>query len=455
MNQNSRQLLVSYPFLTCFLIGAVFIVLLRLIFSGTGGAILAVLVATAAIGLLGWYYYRSGVKDLLRAGDELYYLGLLFTLVSLSYALVSLFIINPNAVDLEQRTNDLIGSFGIALGSTIVGILARILLQGLEDSVQIPPPPEDKKTILTNLDTTEDLLFLRLQLREAGDAFSHFTRMTLNQAEQTAVHSEQLIEEFNARMNSNLESELDKTVTSWRDVIRETGEQSQKVISDFAQLTQDTFERTGKNWQTLSEKAQTTSLDIQTQLKTSSTILSKMLEHIHTANHSLNNLASSLKITAQEVAMLGNTVTDVTTRLNSSSTEIVDGYEAFKQGTQHHMEQFNARGEDVQGSMSILLDSINSINHSLTAIASNLETAEQHTGNIRDNAANTALELSEHTEHIVNTYEEIRKGAQEQGEVQRHISEMRGLIESLAVHISKLNSSIEQQKIHPFRFWKN
>ena len=67
MNQNSRQFLVSYPFLWCFIIGAVFIVLLRLIFSGTGGAILAVLVATATIGLLGWYYYRSRVKDLIRA----------------------------------------------------------------------------------------------------------------------------------------------------------------------------------------------------------------------------------------------------------------------------------------------------------------------------------------------------------------------------------------------------
>ena len=452
MIQNSRQLLSSYPFLSCFLIGAVFIVLLRLIFSGTGGAILAVLVATAAISLLGWYYYRSGVKDLLRAGDELYYLGLLFTLVSLSYALVSLFIINPNAVDLEQRTNDLIGSFGIALGSTIVGILARILLQGMEGSVQDTSQPEDE---ITNLDYSEDLLFLRRQLREAGDAFSHFTRMTLNQAEQTAVHSERLIKEFNARLSSNLESELDKTVTSWRDVLQETEERSQQVISNIAQLTQDTFEDTEKNWKTLSENAEATSLNIQAQLKTSSTILSKLLEHIHAASHSLNNLAGGLKTTAQEVVILGNTVSDVTTRLNSSSAEIVDGYETLKQGTQIQRGLIQRTGEDVQGSMSILLDAINSINSSLDAIATNLETAEQHTGRIRENAANTALELSEHTEQIVNTYEVIRQGAKEEGEVQNHISEIRGLIESLVAHISKLNSSIEQQKLYPFRFWKN
>lgn len=455
MIQNIRQLLISYPFLSCFLIGAVFIVLLRLIFSGTGGAILAVLVATAAIGLLGWYYYRSGVKDLLRAGDELYYLGLLFTLVSLSYALVSLFIINPNAVDLEQRTNDLIGSFGIALGSTIVGILARILLQGLEDGVQDTSQSEDEKTIPVDLDATEDLLFLRRQLREAGDAFSHFTRMTLNQAEQTASHSEKLIQEFNARMNTNIEGQLDKTVTSWRDALQETDERSQQVISNIAQLTQDTFEGTEKNWKALSENAEAMSLNAQAQLKTSSTILSKLLEHIHAASHSLNNLAGGLKTTAQEVAILGNTVSDVTTRLNSGSAEIVDGYETLKQDTQLQRGLIQRTGEDVQGSMSILLDAINSINSSLNAIATNLETAEQHTGRIKENAANTALELSEHTEQIVNTYEVIRRGAKEEGEVQNHISEIRGLIESLVAHISKLNSSIEQQKLYPFRFWKN
>ena len=415
------------------------------------------MVATAAIGLLGWYYYRSGVKDLLRAGDELYYLGLLFTLVSLSYALISLFIINPNAVDLEQRTNDLIGSFGIALGSTIVGILARILLQGLEDSVKDTPQPEGERTIPVDLDldATEDLLFLRRQLREAGDAFSHFTRMTLNQAEQTASHSEKLIQEFNARMNTNIEGQLDKTVTSWREVLLETEERSQQVISNIAQLTQDTFKGTEKNWKALSENAEATSLNVQAQLKTSSTILSKLLEHIHAASHSLNNLAGGLKATTQEVAILGNTVSNAATKLNNSSAEIVDGYETFKQGTQLQRGLIQRTGEDVQGSMSILLDAINSINSSLNAIATNLETAEQHTGRIKENAANTALELSEHTEHIVNTYEVIRQGAKEEEGAQNHISEIRGLIESLIAHISKLNSSLEQQKVYPFRFWKN
>ena len=544
MIQNSRELLIYYPFLSSFLIGAIFIVSLRLIFPGTGGAILAVMVATAAIILLGLYYYRNQVKDLLRAGDELYYLGLLFTLVSLSYALVSLFIINPNAVDLEQRTNDLIGSFGIALASTIIGILARILLQGLEGNNQERSPSPGKP----DPDSNEDILFLRLQLREAGDAFSHFTRMTLNQAQQTALNCEELIEEFNRRMRSDFKGELDNTVTSWREVLREVGEQSQQLMSNISRLAQDIFEHIEKNWSALSKNIESISLDTQAQLKTSSTTLSRLLEHISAASHSLNNLVDGLNTTAgevaklghtatdvskklsnssteianeysafsqdfiesiktnwsalfenlesmsldfqaqlktnsitlskllehidaaglslnnldgglnttaEEVAKLGHTVTDVTAKLDSNSTEIVNGYEAFTQDTQLQRGIIQRKGEDVQESISILLNSINLINHSLDTIAANLETAEQHTGRMKENAENTITELSQRTQQIVNSYDGIGQRAEDQEEIQRHISELRGSIESLATIISKFISSIDQQKSRSFLRWKN
>lgn len=458
MIQKFLQLLARYPFLSCFFIGTVFIVLLRLIVPGKDGAVLAVLVAIAAIFLLGNYYYRSGVKDLIRAGDELYYLGLLFTLVSLSYALISLFNIDPNAVDaiaLEKRTNDLIGSFGIALGSTIAGIIARILLQSIGDSTDKFTRFDKERALAANLDTDEDILFLRAKLREASDAFSHFTRITVNQAEQTSIHTEYLIKEFNTRMNSHLESELDKAITAWSDSIQEMSEQSQQVISTIAQHAQDTFESSGKNWQALSENVKTTSQGIQTQFNTSMDTLSKMLEHIHAASHSLNDLTGSLNTTAQGVASLGHTVSEASSRFNSSSDEIIDGYETLKRNSQQLHGVVQGAGENIQGSMSTLLNGINSINHSLNDIAKNLDTTEQHTGQIKNNAENTALELNEHAEQIVKTYEVIRRGSQEQEEVQRHISETLGLVKTLATHISKLILSIEQQKSSPFRFWKN
>lgn len=60
--------------------------------------------------------------------DNCYYMGLLFTLVSLIYSLIALFLFNVGGYDVAERTNNLIGSFGIALFSTFAGILFRILL---------------------------------------------------------------------------------------------------------------------------------------------------------------------------------------------------------------------------------------------------------------------------------------------------------------------------------------
>ena len=123
--------------------------LLRSFLPSLVGTLLAAVTACGVIACLGWLYWRENAgenaHDLSRAGDDLYYLGLLFTIISLGHALVALFIFNPDD-DINQRANELIGNFGIALASTVFGILGRIFLQGLEvgDSEdQFPWPAED------------------------------------------------------------------------------------------------------------------------------------------------------------------------------------------------------------------------------------------------------------------------------------------------------------------------
>ena len=80
-----------------------------------------------------WYVGRSR-RYMLRedqAGDNLYYLGFLYTLVSLSY---SLFVFAGE----EESTQKIIGNFGLALATTIVGLGLRVLFtQMREDPVEI------------------------------------------------------------------------------------------------------------------------------------------------------------------------------------------------------------------------------------------------------------------------------------------------------------------------------
>ena len=88
----------------------------------------------AGLGIvLMWWYKRKEQQDRReeewpRLGDEVYYLGLLFTLTSLCVALVALFLLDRGG-DLARRTDEMIGSFGIALLTTMAGIVLRTVLQ--------------------------------------------------------------------------------------------------------------------------------------------------------------------------------------------------------------------------------------------------------------------------------------------------------------------------------------
>lgn len=108
------------------LVGAGMIFLVRLLVDGNMGAFIAMLVCFACLCV----YYVCQLFDGTDpyAPENLYYMGLLFTLVSLIYSLIVLFVFNSGGDDVEKRVYNLAGSFGIALVSTFAGILFRILL---------------------------------------------------------------------------------------------------------------------------------------------------------------------------------------------------------------------------------------------------------------------------------------------------------------------------------------
>ena len=64
---------------------------------------------------------RSGIS-LDRASDNVYYVGLLFTLASLAISLIKLVNVDPNSGGTAAKVIDLLPDFGLALFSTIFGI---------------------------------------------------------------------------------------------------------------------------------------------------------------------------------------------------------------------------------------------------------------------------------------------------------------------------------------------
>lgn len=131
----------------------------------TGGAVAMML----AYALIMWRS-TSGRVRADQAGDNLYYMGLLYTLTGLAYAI---FTFRP-----EATSNSIVEGFGIALATTIVGLMLRVFFNQIRaDLVEI----EDR----ARLDLAEAASALKAELngivREMND-FGRLTRQSLSEA---------------------------------------------------------------------------------------------------------------------------------------------------------------------------------------------------------------------------------------------------------------------------------
>ena len=204
-----------------------------------GGA----LVAVVTVLLLGLYYYaRRERLNIDRAGDALYYLGLLLTLGSLIWSLASLTVHGEGENDLSAQANEIIGNFGIALVSTVAGIVGRISLQSLAGQNQQTPAEKDvqyRKTsasaqngtqihaMAVNRDLNLMAQHLRRQMQEAADAFSAFNRTTMQEAEATRSAAQRHTEDVRKRLEEMAQATIKTVEEAHREMVgrlRETGE---------------------------------------------------------------------------------------------------------------------------------------------------------------------------------------------------------------------------------------
>ena len=113
--------------------------------SVTPNAWFAAIVAAGVVLALMTYYILNDEDAPEEEGDNVYYLGLLFTLVSLMFTLVELFGADTTTVRSAENIRALLENFGIALTSTVVGIAGRVAVQNWQrtGSAETPEFVED------------------------------------------------------------------------------------------------------------------------------------------------------------------------------------------------------------------------------------------------------------------------------------------------------------------------
>jgi uncharacterized protein YjiS (DUF1127 family) len=123
-----------------------------------------------AYGLVAYQFPKVRMR-LDRLGDNFYYLGFLFTLASLSAALIQL----QQSISID----DVLGSFGIALFTTIVGVAGRVLFVQMRGDIE-EVEDEVRRDLLSAAND------LRSQLSLALSEFETF-QTGVRQAAQTAT----------------------------------------------------------------------------------------------------------------------------------------------------------------------------------------------------------------------------------------------------------------------------
>jgi uncharacterized phage infection (PIP) family protein YhgE len=170
------------------------------------GAVAVMLIYAALISRYGSGRLRSD-----QAGDNCYYLGLIYTLASLAYAIVTF--------DPANTATTIVQGFGIALATTIVGLVLRVVFnQGRPDLEEVEST--------ARRDLVDAVARLKTELNQAVVAMNDFSRQT-----------RQSISETRESASSDITGFAETAVVGLREVMDAAKNALQSEASDFAART--------------------------------------------------------------------------------------------------------------------------------------------------------------------------------------------------------------------------
>lgn len=450
-------------FLVAFVLGALAIVLCRellpILLGGSDWAAgISALVAVVVIATLGVHYYRRRrVGDLSRSGDDLYYLGLLFTLVSLIYALMKLFMLDEGDVDLAVRTYDLISSFGIALFSTVAGILGRIILQGTENGEERPsggePGPDTRApwsparpvrrttprspgapvrpglmswagrgsegnngpTRPEELELARLARRLRAELRGASDAFSHYNRMTLLQAEDTKRHAQRVVEEFTRELRENARSAIVESESAYRKLgnqIHATGDELVGRVEQVTGALAPLAETVGSATQAVAGLP----ADIQQARRGISALADAAQVVAGSLDGKAGDVARASETLARNARQHQEIVEQNLQRARAMGERMDSGVSEWARHAERAREAFAALDE-IAGTLTPLAEQMSSAARAVAGFPGGIEETQRSMEALADTAQAVASRLDDGAEGVTRTGEALVRNAREQREI--------------------------------------
>lgn len=166
-----------------------------------------------------------------RLGDNFYYLGFIFTLASLSAALIQF----RSGIQI----NDILGSFGIALVTTIAGIIGRVVFLQMRSEID-----DVEEAVRRDLATTASDLRAQLgetirefetfrtsllqTLHEAQEHFAKGNKAQIDAAESVTLHATKVLKQ-SIDGNTEHASALNGSIQSIARHVQEAGKSAEKL----------------------------------------------------------------------------------------------------------------------------------------------------------------------------------------------------------------------------------
>ncbi len=301
-----------------------------------------------------------------RLGDEIYYLGLLYTLTSLCAALVSLFLLDGNHLSLldggerspgertlEERINEMVGSFGIALLTTMAGIVMRIPLQrratdGRATVIRIPHSARDSREGTVEIEgVTVDLARyayeLRRQLQASTNAFKSYASQATQQAETTdaiymrvAENAEKTRQRMEAQLQASidaLKSYADQAIRQARTTHAHMDEMMQAFHDGLTEKAKAGLEGLDAIYRGVAENAEKTGQRMEAQQAEIRSAMEHLEAHVKSLDESIERIRAGSGETADNLGAIGVQAKESSRALAESGKAATEGLNALAAAT--------------------------------------------------------------------------------------------------------------------------
>lgn len=338
---RDRGFIDQWGFIAFAVAGFIGIFLAKYIGAGTGwvalGAVIAMVIYAAVIGRAGTGRIRAD-----QAGDNCYYLGLIYTLASLSFAIASF---DPN-----DTASTIVQGFGIALATTIFGLILRVFFS------QGRPDLENHEEEL-RLELTEAVSRLKGELNGVVMSMNDFSRRFQQSTEEMHTSAAASIEKFTASSVEGLSTVVEEAAEAIRSEANDFAARSKKYSTTFNNLVAK-LERHGATVDRMSEAHDALSNSVTVSASAAGSA-NEAVELLVKGARIANGTASAVKVSAEMTQ-------ELMVKLAETVGSVQDSLQRFREETDRRLEEIaNMPSAVAQNAMDALAEASASLKRNI------------------------------------------------------------------------------------------